>query len=366
MKKNLLYGVSRSLKTGVLLCSLLLSKASFSQADGDFRTRLNNSGFGGASTWEVYSAATGAWSTATTTPSATTNVLIRDGATHTSNVSGGNTANLVIGEGNAALLSSAINGAGEVTAISIVNPGKLAFLSAPVIIGPATTLAVATISSASVTGTSLTNPGAGYTSATVTFAAAPAGGTTAEGTAIIGDGGKITGITVTNPGSGYTTVPSITITGDGTGAVHTSLMGIQSITVTNPGAGYTVPPQVIAGTVFMVGNATTARSLTVNGNLVVRAGGNIVSGGGGSSVTQTLIVAGDLIGTTPVNFITQVPTSTSSTTVNFTKAGTATASGTTFTFRNINVGASTVLQVNSAIEIAGTIALNTTGQNRRL
>jgi Putative Flp pilus-assembly TadE/G-like len=62
----------------------------------------------------------------------------------------------------------------------------------------------------------ITNAGAGYTSApTVTFSA-PTGTSrvTATGTATI-SGGKVTGITVTNLGSGYTVMPTITLSGGG-------------------------------------------------------------------------------------------------------------------------------------------------------
>jgi Flp pilus assembly protein TadG len=62
----------------------------------------------------------------------------------------------------------------------------------------------------------ITNPGAGYTSApTVTFST-PTGSSpvTATGTATV-SGGKVTGITVTSLGSGYTVMPTITLTGGG-------------------------------------------------------------------------------------------------------------------------------------------------------
>ena len=72
----------------------------------------------------------------------------------------------------------------------------------------------------------LTSSGAGYDARTtkVTFAAAPAGGRTAEGTAQV-VGGKVTGITVTDQGFGYTAAPAVTITGDGTGAAATASLG---------------------------------------------------------------------------------------------------------------------------------------------
>src|SRR5262249_51189492 len=63
---------------------------------------------------------------------------------------------------------------------------------------------------ATVASVFLTSGGSGYSSApTVTFGAAPPGGTTATGTATI-SGGVVTGITITNPGSGYTAAPAVT------------------------------------------------------------------------------------------------------------------------------------------------------------
>lgn len=67
--------------------------------------------------------------------------------------------------------------------------------------------------------------GTGYvqSSTTVTFSAAPAGGVTAQGTAVV-TAGAITGITITNPGQGYTAPPTITIAGAGTGAAATAVL----------------------------------------------------------------------------------------------------------------------------------------------
>ena len=75
----------------------------------------------------------------------------------------------------------------------------------------------------SVASTTITAGGSSYTSATVTFSAAPAGGTTATGTATIG-GGAVTAITITNPGRGYTSAPTITIGGDGSSATATATL----------------------------------------------------------------------------------------------------------------------------------------------
>lgn len=71
----------------------------------------------------------------------------------------------------------------------------------------------------------VTAGGTGYTGTpTVTFGAAPAGGTTATGT-VVTAGGVITGVIITNSGSGYVTAPSVTFTGAGTGATGTSVLG---------------------------------------------------------------------------------------------------------------------------------------------
>lgn len=358
MKKKLLYRVPNSIKTFGLLFCLFVAKDSFSQSDGDLRSRSNNAGYGTANTWQIYSSATGAWTTSTVIPTATTNVLIRDGYTQTSNGSGYVAGTLTIGEGNAATGTATISG-GAITAVTITNPGKLNTISSGVtFIGPATTLAAATIDSVNVTGSSFNDQGSGYTTATVTFAIAPAGGTTATGTAVI-SGGKITGITITDPGSGYTAIPTITITGDGIGAIYTTQVGIQSVTITSGGSGYTNAPTVTFGTAFLVGNATTTRSVTVSGDVTFNNGASSRTGGTTSSLTSTLVIGGNLIAATPISFITQVPTSVSSTTVNFTKNGTATITGPSFLFRNITFGANTIVTPPTDLNVAGNITKST-------
>lgn len=75
----------------------------------------------------------------------------------------------------------------------------------------------------SISTVNMTDGGTGYTTATVTFDAAPVGGTDAQGTAII-QGGVITEIQVTTVGEGYETTPAIVITGDGTGATADAVL----------------------------------------------------------------------------------------------------------------------------------------------
>lgn len=73
-----------------------------------------------------------------------------------------------------------------------------------------------------VTTVTVTAPGTGYTdAATVTFAAAPAGGVTAQGVPVVTNG-TITAIRITKPGKGYTAVPAVTIAGNGSGAGATA------------------------------------------------------------------------------------------------------------------------------------------------
>ena len=64
----------------------------------------------------------------------------------------------------------------------------------------------------------------------------------------MGGNGAVTGITVTNPGSGYTAA-TVGITGVGTGASATvNITGtgaVTAVTVTAPGGGFTKPVRVV-------------------------------------------------------------------------------------------------------------------------
>ena len=68
-------------------------------------------------------------------------------------------------------------------------------------------------------------------------------------------------VTVNNPGFGYTSTPTVTIVGDGTGAVATATIvnsKLSKITVTNPGVGYTTAAVQITG-----GSGTSGSGLAV-------------------------------------------------------------------------------------------------------
>jgi len=151
-------------------------------------------------------------------------------------------------------------------------------------------------------GVILTSGGSGYTSApTVTFGAAPTGGTTALATATLAPS-ALSGATITNGGSGYPTSGlGITITGGGgagaTATLNVSAGVITSITLTNAGANYTSPP-----TFTLTGNnggtgaaiAFTLLPSAVQSIVVSNAGAGYtsaptitISGGGGTGAAAT-------------------------------------------------------------------------------
>ena len=92
-------------------------------------------------------------------------------------------------------------------------------------------------------------------------------GAGATAVASVGANGAVTGITLTDPGSGYTSA-TVTITGGGTGATADAVVAtsgsVTSITVGNQGAGYTQPVVALSGgggsgTLVSVGNQLIAR-----------------------------------------------------------------------------------------------------------
>lgn len=102
--------------------------------------------------------------------------------------------------------------------------------------------------------TRMTAVGDNYTTATVTFSAPPAGGTTATGTAIINNQ-RVVGITLTNPGSGYVTAPTVTITGNGTGATAQAFLTNSQFTTTTTapaGTATTAPVTIVPTTTIEV------------------------------------------------------------------------------------------------------------------
>lgn len=78
---------------------------------------------------------------------------------------------------------------------------------------------------------------------TLTFTAAPTGGRTATGYAVVADGGTVTSIVITDCGSGYLAAPSVTFAGGGgSSAAATGIIfegEVVATTISNAGSGYT-------------------------------------------------------------------------------------------------------------------------------
>ena len=189
---------------------------------------------------------------------------------------------------------------GAVTAVTVGTPGSgytsvptVAFAAAPS--GGVTATGTAVLSGGAVTAVAVTTPGTGYTTPTVTFSAPQvAGGTTATGTVTVTSGG-ITAIVITSGGTGYTTAPTATLAGAGTGgalgAVTIGTSTITAVTITNAGSGYTAAPAItftggggsaaaatatiaaMAGTVYTI--ALTGGNITFNNNLTYLTPANL-------------------------------------------------------------------------------------------
>ena len=142
--------------------------------------------------------------------------------------------------------------AGAVNTVTITDPG-VGYAAPPVITvtppPPINTTASFTptvdATSKSVEGCYVTACGAAYTTATVTFTAAPPGGVTATGTVTLRDG-LVVGIAMTNKGRGYLVLPAAVIAGDGAGATAVAVLGLGgvSLAITVPGTGYLVAPTI--------------------------------------------------------------------------------------------------------------------------
>jgi pectin methylesterase-like acyl-CoA thioesterase len=143
-----------------------------------------------------------------------------------------------------------------------------------------------TLSSGAVSAVAVTGSVEGLTGTpTCTFAAAPAGGTTATGTAVVTNS-KVTGVTITNPGSGYTTAPSITwnFTGAGGNTVWQKYSGTAWV---NQPLG-TAPANT--NVTISSGTTVTLTALTANNNLVIENGGVLQ----GNGTAQLFRLKGDI------------------------------------------------------------------------
>jgi len=114
-----------------------------------------------------------------------------------------------------------------------------------------------------ITSVAMISPGTGYTSAPGLNLNDPAhtGSVFANGFATIATG-QVLSLNITNPGTGYTSAPTVTIVGDGQGAVVQAIIAGGAVTgfhVTNGGFGYTWALAIISGG----NNAASATTLTM-------------------------------------------------------------------------------------------------------
>jgi hypothetical protein len=119
------------------------------------------------------------------------------------------------------------------------------------------------VSNTKVSSTTITTAGANYSNGvTVTFSAAPSGGTTATGTSQITNG-IFTGITITNPGKGYLTAPTITIT---------PATAVTSLPVTNTSGTYVLTSTNVNANAVYVGMTVTGTGIPANTKVVAASG----------------------------------------------------------------------------------------------
>ena len=156
--------------------------------------------------------------------------------------------NFIGGGGTGAIAAATINGAGQITGITVVNPGA-GYTSAP---------SVTFSGGLGVTAINVTAGGSGYTSAP-TVNITGGGGTGATAIAIV-SGNQVTGVTITSPGTDYTSAPTISFSGGGgTGATATAV-------VTTP-ANATALIRVASGRIYSpVPGAYTNWTSTLPGN----------------------------------------------------------------------------------------------------
>ena len=151
---------------------------------------------------------------------------------------------------------------GELVDIEITDPGSgytAATIDISIDAGSGAT-AVPTLTSGGVASIRVTNGGSDYvTRPTVTLLGG--GGTNASAEAVISNG-VVTSVNLTNVGSGYTSAPQVVFSGgSGQGATAESLVdGVLNISVTNPGSGYLTPPEVV----ISAGEGATSGGITIN------------------------------------------------------------------------------------------------------
>jgi FtsP/CotA-like multicopper oxidase with cupredoxin domain len=147
-----------------------------------------------------------------------------------------------------------------------------------------------------VTGINITDPGRGYSAATVSITG---GGTGASADAVITATGVVTAVNVGDGGAGYT-APVVTISGGGatTDATATAYGGVTAIHLVTPGSGYSMPtvdfdlPDAPDGTQAR-GNVLCAEpncAPATDGATVTITGVDVVDPGSGYSAPPNVVI----------------------------------------------------------------------------
>lgn len=166
------------------------------------------------------------------------------------------------------------------------------------------TSAISTLTSGSVTAVTITSSAKGYTGVpTITFAAAPSGGTTAKGTAIV-TGGVVTGVTITTPGAGYTSAPSVTFSTTSVGG-NSIWEKYNSSTNTWVAVAFGTGPSstnvtIQSGHTITLNTLATATNVTIQKGATLNSTGNAT--GTGALGPQTFRIG---FGTSPVSAVVQ-------------------------------------------------------------
>jgi hypothetical protein len=149
--------------------------------------------------------------------------------------------------------ATAVLSSSGIVSVNITSPGS-GYTQAPKVVfshgngwNSVNAEGTATVTNGAVTGVTISNPGTGYLpgdSPSVTFTE----GVDVPATATANFSYSLTGFSGFTAGSLYTsTAPTVTISGDGTGATAHAIMAgnIAKVNVTNPGSGYTSVPKVV-------------------------------------------------------------------------------------------------------------------------
>jgi hypothetical protein len=220
--------------------------------------------------------------------------------------------------GFGAVLTPIIVG-GIVTGITIINAGNGYVTGEPLSFTVGGAKLLASVNSAgTITGVTIANAGTGYSGA-VTLTVNSTSGTGKYGntnpilTAIVFEG-SIKHVNIVDPGIGlvHQTATTISVAGDGTGAVFTPIVNggkVIDVVIDNPGTGYSYMTLTVVGTGTgaILETSLTTSDYTSTQSIVEQTtipGAifhvNVVNGGNNYSPSTTVEIVGDGIGATAV------------------------------------------------------------------